>query len=146
VSGRARALYGYKGQWGYYTDSETGLLLLTHRYLDPAMGRFLTRDPIGCEGGINLYAYVGNNTPNGADQLGLQKKPTSPPKCPKDELAVWVTCYETRGKCAYTGNPPHEPTKDQPGTCATFCPKYGKPTFPPGTIIVVPGYGQCKTV
>jgi hypothetical protein len=31
--------YGYKGQWGYYTDGETGVLLLTHRYLDPAMGR-----------------------------------------------------------------------------------------------------------
>jgi RHS repeat-associated protein len=46
--------YGYKGQWGYYTDGETGLLLLTHRYLDPAMGRFLTRDPIGFDGGINL--------------------------------------------------------------------------------------------
>lgn len=39
--------YGYKGQWGYYTDSETGLLLLTYRYLDPTTGRFLTRDPIG---------------------------------------------------------------------------------------------------
>ncbi|MGQ9791090.1 MAG: RHS repeat-associated core domain-containing protein, partial [Armatimonadota bacterium] len=37
-------LYGYKGQWGYYADSETGWLLLTHRYLDPTTGRFLTRD------------------------------------------------------------------------------------------------------
>jgi RHS repeat-associated protein len=42
--------YGYKGQWGYYTDGETGLLLLTHRYCDPATGRFLTRDPIRFEG------------------------------------------------------------------------------------------------
>jgi RHS repeat-associated protein len=62
--------YGYKGQWGYYTDGETGLLLLTHRYLDPAMGRFLTRDPIGFEGGINLYAYVGNWVMDAYDPTG----------------------------------------------------------------------------
>ncbi len=55
--------YGYKAQWGYYTDTETGLLLLTYRYFDPVTGRFLTRDPIGMEGGVNLYAYVGNRTP-----------------------------------------------------------------------------------
>ncbi|GIV15387.1 MAG: hypothetical protein KatS3mg022_0822 [Armatimonadota bacterium] len=62
--------YGYKAQWGYYTDAETGILLLTHRYLDPAMGRFLTRDPMGIEGGINLYAYVGNNAVVFGDPTG----------------------------------------------------------------------------
>ncbi|GBC94857.1 tRNA3(Ser)-specific nuclease WapA [bacterium HR16] len=144
MSGSNPTPYGYKAQWGYYTDVESGILLLTHRYLDPATGRFLTRDPIGIEGGINLYAYVGNSSPNGADSLGLQKKPTNPPKCPKGQMPVYVTCYETKGKCAYTGKPPREPAKGQPGTCATFCPKYGKPTFPPGTEIEVPGYGRCK--
>jgi len=64
--------YGYKGQWGYYTDGETGLLLLTHRYYDPATGRFLTRDPIGFEGGINLYAYVGNGVVMQEDRMGLK--------------------------------------------------------------------------
>jgi RHS repeat-associated protein len=43
MSGNNPTPYGYKGQWGYYTDAETGLLLLTHRYFDPAMGRFVTR-------------------------------------------------------------------------------------------------------
>jgi RHS repeat-associated protein len=52
MSGNNPTPYGYKGQWGYYTDAETGLLLLTHRYYDPATGRFLTRDPIGVEGGL----------------------------------------------------------------------------------------------
>jgi RHS repeat-associated protein len=60
MSGNNPTPYGYKGQWGYYTDGETGLLLLTHRYFDPATGRFLTRDRIGFNGRINLYAYVGN--------------------------------------------------------------------------------------
>ena len=60
MSGSNPTPYGYKGQWGYYTDAESGILLLTHRYLDPATGRFLTRDPIGIEGGVNLYAYCRN--------------------------------------------------------------------------------------
>jgi hypothetical protein len=31
--------WGYGAQWGYFTDRETGLALLTHRYYDPASGR-----------------------------------------------------------------------------------------------------------
>jgi RHS repeat-associated protein len=63
--------WGYKGQWGYRTESETGLLLLGHRYYDAVAGRFLTRDPIGYSGGSNLYAYVGSNPVNAADPSGL---------------------------------------------------------------------------
>ena len=61
---------GYGGQWGYYTDSESGLTLCGHRYYDSATGRWLTRDPIGYEGGINLYGYVGNNAANKIDPSG----------------------------------------------------------------------------
>jgi len=63
--------FGYDAQWGYYTDNETGLLLLTHRYYDPTQGRFLTRDPLGYTGGLNLYGYVGIGVLYGADPLGL---------------------------------------------------------------------------
>ena len=57
----------FSGQWGYYTDYETGpgnsvagssLLLLTHRYYDPATGRFVNRDPDGTDA---QYALNGNN-------------------------------------------------------------------------------------
>jgi RHS repeat-associated protein len=51
----------FGGQWGYYTDSETGLVLCTQRYYDPNAQRWVTRDPIGYAGGINLYGYVRNN-------------------------------------------------------------------------------------
>jgi RHS repeat-associated protein len=64
-------VFGAGAQWGYYTDGETGLLLLTHRYYDAGTGRFINRDPIGYAGGINLYAYVGNGPTNFADPLGL---------------------------------------------------------------------------
>jgi RHS repeat-associated protein len=64
-------VFGFGAQWGYQTDPETGLVLLTNRYYDPGLARFLTRDPIGPAGGANLYGYAGNGPVNGADPLGL---------------------------------------------------------------------------
>ena len=63
--------YGFGGQAGYRTDPETGLIYLTNRYYDPGTGRFLSRDPSGYGGGINLYSYVQNNPGNFDDPLGL---------------------------------------------------------------------------
>jgi len=41
------------------------------RYYDPRLGRFLQPDPIGQAGGVNLYAYVGNDPLNLTDPSGL---------------------------------------------------------------------------
>ena len=49
--------FGYNANSGYYLDRQTGKYLLGHRYYDWSAGRFLTRDPIGYAGGINLYGY-----------------------------------------------------------------------------------------
>ncbi len=62
---------GFGGQWGYVSDYETGLTLLGHRFYDSGTQRFLTRDPISYDGGINLYAYVGNNPVNDTDPDGF---------------------------------------------------------------------------
>ncbi len=44
------------------------------RWYDPNFARWLTRDPIGVKGGLNLYGFVGNNPVSYYDLLGLTEK------------------------------------------------------------------------
>ena len=74
AGGDASDPYGYKGKFGYYADHETGLVLCTHRYYDPIAGRWLTRDPIGVAGGVNLYGYCKNSSINLIDELGYYER------------------------------------------------------------------------
>jgi RHS repeat-associated protein len=54
-----------------FTDDESDFLYQGYRYYNPSMGRWLNRDPIEEWGGINLYSYVGNDSVEGLDPLGL---------------------------------------------------------------------------
>ena len=58
----------YQGQ---YFDAETGLHYNRFRYYDPDAGRFISQDPIGLAGGINLYQYAPNPLV-WVDPLGLK--------------------------------------------------------------------------
>jgi RHS repeat-associated protein len=60
---------GYTG--AATTNSTAGFVYLRNRWYDPQTGRFLTQDPIGLAGGVNLYAYAGNNPIAYSDPFGL---------------------------------------------------------------------------
>ncbi len=54
------------------TDDETGLVYYGFRYYSPGTGRWLSRDPIQEDGGLNLYEFVANNALTRIDRLGLE--------------------------------------------------------------------------
>jgi RHS repeat-associated protein len=55
-----------------YTDDESDFLYYGHRYYSPSTGRWPNRDPIGIDGGLNPYAFVGNAPTLFIDPLGLR--------------------------------------------------------------------------
>jgi RHS repeat-associated protein len=60
---------------GQYADEETGLSYNRYRYYDPEVGRYISPDPIGIDGGFNLYAY-GPNPVGWVDPAGLTHEMT----------------------------------------------------------------------
>lgn len=55
---------------GRELDPDSGLLYMRARYYDPVAGRFVSADPIGYQGGINLYTYASNNPVRLIDPFG----------------------------------------------------------------------------
>ena len=53
-------------------DADLGLVYYNFRYYFPAIGKWLTKDPIGEEGGWNLYAFCRNDAVNTWDRWGLE--------------------------------------------------------------------------
>ena len=56
---------------GQYADVETGLHYNLNRFYDPQIGRYITRDPIGINGGANQYVYANGTPLLLTDPLGL---------------------------------------------------------------------------
>ena len=65
-------IFGYTGR---EQDPETGLNYNRARYYDPAVGRFVSEDPIGfAAGDPNPSRYVGNNVTGAVDPSGLEEE------------------------------------------------------------------------
>ena len=52
-------------------DYATQLYYFRNRWYEPETGRWLSPDPIGISGGLNLYAFCGNDPVNFVDPMGL---------------------------------------------------------------------------
>jgi hypothetical protein len=99
------------------------------RYLDPRTGRWLSRDPIGEQGGANLYGFVENNAVVQWDVLGNQAV-ANPGKTGESyifivngldhlrRLAILVNpLFKRFKKCIVVGHS----VEDYDGECATCC-------------------------
>ena len=67
---KANVPFRFQGQ---YYDEESGLHYNRFRYYDPEIGRFVSQDPIGLDGGLNIYVYV-KNPVQWVDPSGLDSK------------------------------------------------------------------------
>ena len=79
-----------------YHDSETGLVYYNYRYYSPELGRWLSRDPIGENGGWNLYNYVKNSPQLYYDIFGLKNES----HCPKTQVYLIGGALEEYTGCA----------------------------------------------
>ncbi len=67
------------GFTGHYTHATSGLVMAPFRFYSTEFGRWLSRDPLEEEGGINLYEYAESNPVRFSDPSGLIIIP--PPGC-----------------------------------------------------------------
>lgn len=99
---------------GQYYDAETNLHYNYYRTYDPETGRYLTSDPIGLRGGLNIYRYAGENPVNLVDPLGLA------PVCPPGNRAVPMRNYENEFP-KYFDCTPYYGNKPKPGPFGPIC-------------------------
>ena len=59
--GQTTTLSTYPFQFAGRIPVTSSLYYCRARYYEPVLGRFISEDPIGFRGGLNLYAYVSNN-------------------------------------------------------------------------------------
>jgi len=137
-TGTAATPFQFVGTKGYHSDA-SGKTYVRARILEPQKGRWLTEDPIGINGGLNVYSYTNNRPTVLSDPEGLlpcspgrQKPPALgpphgnlPPKSPPGRQKKHSPCMKTcmdgcDGRncfpCGGQGNK---------AKCASRCPSHG---------------------
>jgi RHS repeat-associated protein len=146
--GRQTQVFGtYRADWGYagyFVHRASKLNLTWYRAYDPDLGRWVSRDPIAEQGGLNLYGYVDNNSISFIDNYGLQKR-----KQPEMCSAQGKNCTDSSGrvcKCEeiktirllnYTPKAPAIPHTflELPGRTVGFYPRNRGKGWSPGSLV-----------
>ena len=81
-----------------YDDDESDLLYYGYRHYKPSTGNWVSRDQSGEEGGLNLYAFVDNNSLNYIDLLGNTGAPATPSADSSLTMTI-VTAPTSYGGC-----------------------------------------------
>jgi len=79
---------------GYYNHSSSGLYATLNRFYDPDLGRWISRDPIGETGGINLYRYAANDPLKYTDPSGLEIFPNGVPSPDPGSVPTPLDIYD----------------------------------------------------
>ncbi len=72
ATGTMASVFPHRFSTKYY-DAETDLYYYGYRYYSPSLGRWISRDPKGEEGGDNLFSFVENATMIAIDPFGLKR-------------------------------------------------------------------------
>ena len=92
-----------------YFDQETGLHYNFLRYYEPTLGRFITQDPIGLMGGMNLYSLA-RNAISYVDPLGLSpnnnvdRSSAGAAKIPTCQYSITLQTFVCKSKNPNTPN------------------------------------------
>jgi len=120
LSGTIAADFGFTD---LYYHQQSGLLLAAYREYSPVLGRWISRDPIGEKGGINLYGYVRNSPIGRIDRLGLQESGEEGSEGRDDGLDPWG---EMIGKWINDLlNPPKDDSEKENNSSGSSCPPHG---------------------
>jgi len=127
VNGTITNPYLYVGELGYYGDGDAGMYLLTQRWYNPVIGRFVVRDPISktakakwinrTSGTLASYIYGANNPTYSVDPTALTSI--------KEYLEAWNQCMkdarEEYERCACYFKGTQAPPELLTLGCATLC-------------------------
>ena len=127
-AGSTLTRYGYTGR---ERDALTGLMYYRSPWYDPQQGRFVSEDPIGIEGGLNLYAFVDDDPLNSRDALGLKM-------CKEDCAALRADILRKDTLLLYELRK-YDPVEDAKGGHPSKYSKGGK-TKPKGHLEEMTGY------
>jgi RHS repeat-associated protein len=92
--------FGFAG--GLY-DRDTGLVRFGARDYDPRTGRWTNKDPLRFGGGLNLYAYAGNDPVNLYDPGGLLWGIPAGESYGADATMYWANVYNNSTGAAAAG-------------------------------------------
>ena len=95
-AGNSDTPFLFNGRFGVMTDPN-GLLYMQARYYNPYLCRFLSPDPTGFAGGLNLYAFANGNPIIMADPFGLDADKI-------DQNPTWIQRPTTGGYIDPFGN------------------------------------------
>lgn len=119
----------YVGSLNVYSDDDTGLEYMWNRWYDQKLGRFISHDPAGLKGELNLYTYADNSPERWGDPWGLQDV----------DFGTYFGMQTNQYMNTYVSQP-FTQMETQAGNVGGTISEYGEPVV--ATVSMVTGFGD----